>query len=467
MRRVVQFTGWLGGASLLMIAILMVSFRDETPLDPLLIHQGMVQNEVRIYVTSPELGWHRLVPSRGGTLRYHGYSRRGQWVYFTDVSSQASNAALYRAQILGNRVQRIGTVSDARGVVISTDGRWIAYLGYDMQTNLPAVLISDSNGGGRVSLSGLLPATVGLYSNILFITPDSQWLLVNLYDTQANRADIWRVRRDGTALENLTGSYPYSVDFSYGHPSRAQGIFVTSAGQVQWMPLNSGELWKLPLKDRAFIREVAEAGGQVAMVAEGEASFINSLDGTLLWQTNLQLNGLSLDKVWAITQEEAVVPAAAGGNTVVKRFQPARVVDGELWGRLPADDSLTGALGTTADGEWFIFTRMSQQTGQMELWRARDELTAELLTTGRAIKLVGWTPDREWILFGDSDTRGQSTLYRIRPDGTEQKAILQGQYSEFLSLGWIEWQARTWSLPLMLMVVGSLLFSTILLRRRG
>jgi hypothetical protein len=469
MRRVLQLTALVGGVCLLLLATFLLLFRSDTITGIILIHEGSVNNEGRIFVSAPEMGWSRLLSNIPGDSHYHAYFETEQWLYYSGLDYQTGASALFRTQLFGSRTEHLGRIYDSNSVVISPDRRWLAYMAPNTQGGLPIYVISESNGENQISLANRLPASSRITSSQLWITPDSQWLMFNLYDTQSSRADIWRVRPNGTDLQNLTAGYPSSVSLQYVHPTQAEGLFVSVDFQLHWMDFEGTNLRALPfLAPDAQTREVYEPDNLILFDSPEGTVVVNSADGSLIWELEQAWDSVSVDKAWIILTEQDRVMGTNGVVISNRHLRPARLSNGQPRTQLPNAHHIMMTLGETPDGQWFIYSASSMpHTPIFELWRAQDQLVAERLTSGHSIQLIGWTPDHEWILYTQVDAPGIATFYRIQPDGTGKQAFAYGDAPNFPILAWAEWEGRNWSTPFLFFVSSGLLVSAILFRRRA
>lgn len=123
----------------------------------------------------------------------------------THIFVSSNDGHLYRVALGGGAPERITHLSDQRHYLhgISPDGQELAYVALHREGERVVTRIAtiSFNGGESTYLTdGACPVDGPEYS------PDGQWIYFNseAAATQAGHAQIFRIRRDGTGLEQLT-----------------------------------------------------------------------------------------------------------------------------------------------------------------------------------------------------------------------------------------------------------------------
>lgn len=137
--------------------------------------------------------------------------------------------------------------------------------------------------------------------------------------------------------------------------------------------------------------------------------------------------------VWTSTRDHLDMPK---GNFSDPNDYPqgaelyASRLDGSDVKRLTNNSVYDAEVSLSPDGEWIVFTR--QVDGQLDLWRMKADGTDERQITRTPDWQEGgsfYMPDGQTILFRawkkeDQGQRGMPmTIFTIKPDGTERKAV--------------------------------------------
>jgi len=125
----------------------------------------------------------------------HGVSPDGQTLAISDRTEDGTSC-IYTLPITGGRPQRVTGVTPSYWHGWSPDGSALAFVG-KREDNVFNVYTISLNGGAETRL------TEGFdHSDGPDYTPDGKWIWFN--GEKENRMQLWRIRPDGSALEQMT-----------------------------------------------------------------------------------------------------------------------------------------------------------------------------------------------------------------------------------------------------------------------
>ena len=145
--------------------------------------------------------------------------------------------------------------------------------------------------------------------------------------------------------------------------------------------------------------------------------------------------GWSPDGAWIAYE------TTAGGHRQIYRIRP----DGSDALRLTA---IAGAdndsLAWSPDGRWLAFRSLRQigvdersgrQRYESSIYRVRPDGSELTLITGSGDHQPSWSPDGQWLAFV-SDRTGRDEIYRVRPDGSEVRQLTHSDTGSSIRPAW-------------------------------
>ncbi len=235
----------------------------------------------------------------------------------------------------------------------------------------------------------ILISNESLYYPIAQPTEDDTWIIFSCGRVRTDNYEIYRVRPDGTELQQLTDNN--ISDFSPRWSP--DGDWIVYVGE--WKEITF--FWT---DNDAEIYRVRPDGTELQQLTDN-----NLGDNSPRW---------SPDGEWI---------AYAVDNSEIYRMRP----DGSEQQRLTQVQDAD--LPTwSPDGEWIAFV-----SDRSEVYRVRPDGTdLELVAEADNISELAWSPDGEWIAF----ISNRSNIYRVRPDGENLQLLTSTSMRRVSQLSW-------------------------------
>ncbi|MBZ0316267.1 MAG: hypothetical protein K8L91_07610, partial [Anaerolineae bacterium] len=425
MLRVLQAAVVLMGGLLLMMTGMVGQARYDTgPLFPVMVQSGV---DPAHYLWLEAVTGKRIGVIPHDTYIDEWYPRK-QGIFYGGVD-QAGRGGVYLWSSVGHQSTFL---THAGGFSVSPDGQWlVATWGRTSvgRGGLGSRLKIMRTDGSQVFFpTQTVEDELGIERNpILSMSPDGEWALFSVY-TDPSNTDLYRVRRDGTGLQNLT--------------IHIQG----NSEKIVW--LTGSNQWVIAVGARLYW--VDHPGGTVRPVipdGEGRQEIIGWLpdarilivefgrdyrtyrgvrpDGTIVWELPRAFcSPLSADYEWAfwcqLENQEHVLVRAADGS--MRPFKSPFIY---LNGILPRHWS--------PDGQYLLFQVYQGDYGQNELWRFDAKNTEfQLVWATEWILTSEWFPDSSKILAHDL----MVGFWCMNADGSEHHRITGKELGTHNIIGW-------------------------------
>ncbi|HWW62589.1 MAG TPA: protein kinase, partial [Thermoanaerobaculia bacterium] len=303
------------------------------------------------------------------------FSRDGNYLYFVRYDS-GPIGSLYRVPILGGKPERVVSDVDTR-VTFSPAGDELAFVRDDYNRAVSMLVVASADG-----LSERVLATFRIANRIWSPSwsADGQRIVV------AQRGKIVAIEYPGGAFRRI-----------------ASGFHFDEVRNATWTP--SGTLLV------------------AASSADSEGRF-------RLWEINPETSeGHALTDALA----EVVAPALSGDGRTIAALQVARRATLFTVDANGAQHALATSNGTASGigriawlGNRLIYAAAND--GSTDLWSldlAHGETTQ--LTRERSWELQPVpSPDGAWIYYATSNAQNRSTIWRMRPDGSDRRSVTDG-----------------------------------------
>lgn len=315
------------------------------------------------------------------------------WLLFwSDVGERTE---LYRATLDGSTLQRL-----SEGLAVSvfdptfSDNRWLYLENYTSTGQADVYRFS-------LSTRHLQPVTAiqQVTDTLTDLSPDGQWLL--LMPSFGRQRDIYRVRTNGSQLENLTQND--TLDFF--------GRYSPDGQQIAYVALQRR------LSHLYIMNPDGSNPLQLAEIPHGDTLVSWSPDGQWLVFSSYR-------------------------NYNQELFRLSR--DGTQWQNLTRHVSDDVFRGWSLDGEWIFFE--TTRNANLEIYRMRpDGSEPTNLTRSRWNDYFGkLSPDGQWIVY-TTDRTGDAEIFKMRIDGSEQHEILRRPASGEWAAAWQQIDDLPWS----------------------
>ena len=423
------------------------------------------------------------------TRGQYGDMRRGlQDIGFSANSSEILSFSTGRTQPLRSMPLLEGPAKTIlRDSIImafwSPDGRRVVY--YTDSEGDP-VFVADADGtNSRVILS----SEAGMHQHYQRWSPEGKWIYMNRGSEYVFDTDLWRVRPDGSNLEQLTEDqlevvYPTPISerlvLFIARDEDGEGPWIwaldvetkiarrVSIGPEKYNSLSASrdgrrlvtsvikpeanllDIWSVPILDTvATESEVTQfvLSGQRAQAPRVGGKSLYFLSSTVagdgLWKHE---NG-QVKEIWdgtraALTEVPAISPD--GKSIAIALMRDGKVnlhlinADGSNLRLLSDAVDVRGTCSFSPDGKWIVSSGYDTHGGGL-FKISIDDGHYDLIVEGLALGPV-WSPKGDLIVYAGKQVSGFSNLEAIRPDGKEvelpeMKVYARGERFRFLPDG--------------------------------
>lgn len=295
-------------------------------------------------------------------------------------------------------------------------------------------------------------ATIRQASNLTgpIFTPSGDWIAFGLSMLDGT-SDVYRVRLDGTGLENLSlESEGTAEPVAWG--SDGQGLVVMSNGQPHYIELDTKHwvplLAEIPLglDGPRWVAQNLSAGIGIFAVSHGleKALYGVRFDGSLVWERTLQYDPMfARNGEWGLVLQETGWVRMRGSDGVGYSIFPPRTAalrwDNVLWS---PEGNAAFFVGSPATGDeiW----RFDAASGHFtRLWHE---------TSYTYIHQVALSPDGKWITMR-ADRQFSGGFGLMYSDGSAFRWITDGlNLGPYGFGGWGPAYEKTWSAGVLLLI---------------
>jgi Tol biopolymer transport system component len=411
----------------------------------------------------------------GWGLRALGFTSDGSEIWLTGAPDRRMRAV----PLLGGSLRNV-LGPNVINADWSHDGERVVYHTRD---NGDPVFVADRNGANSREL---LRAEPGVHQHFPVWSPDGEWIYLTIGRESTGEMDLWRLRPDGTAREQLTDNKRYVV---YPNPIDTRTVLYCAqeedgAGPWLWaLDLESkrsrrvsiglerytsvsasadgrrlvasvadprSDLWSIPILDRVATESDAEplelptVHAQAPRFGAETLFYLSSRgSGDGLWR----FRAGQATEIWKGTETPLLEPAAVSrdGKSVAVVLRRMGLLtlhviseDGAVLQSLSEAVDIRGTASWSPDGRWIVAG--GEVSGSKGLFKLpADGGMPQRIADGEALNPV-WSPDGNLIVYAGKQLRGFSPLLAVRPDGTqvetpEVELLTGGERVRFLPNG--------------------------------
>jgi len=366
-------------------------------------------------------------------------------------------------------------------VAWSSDGEQVVY--HERLAGDP-VFVADPNGANSRLIQG---SAAGNHQHFQTWSLDGQWIYLVRGRMTTWEMDLWRMRADGTGLEQLTrgkldvryptpidertllysardadgaGPWLWAVDVETGLSRRASvgleqysSVSASADGRrlVATVQDPGAGLWRVPILDRIVTERDAEAFADLGTTRAlaprfggGSMFYLSSRgSGDGLWRYR---EG-EVAEIWrgsstALLEPAAVSPDGDAVALLLRRDDGWHLsilsADGASLNELSKAVDARGAAAWSPDGQWIITG--GSAAGVMGLFKIPvDGGAPQRIVDGEAMNPV-WSPDGSLIIYAGPQVNVNTRLLAVRPDGEpvelpEIEVFRSGERMRFLPDG--------------------------------
>lgn len=354
----------------------------------------------------------------------------GGSIYFTVSDYNRPQALLVRMPVLGGVMTEL--IPNVHGpVTFSPDGKQLAFLRGDDETNQNSIIIADSADGKRehTLITRKLPLTFS--STGLAWSPDGQTIAVGANKTggqdeilAVSVADS-SVSKIGTRDWGQLGKLAWLPDGG-GLVMIARENAAARKSHIWFVPYPDGEARRVPNDLNIYLMNSLSlsADGKLAVLQGHIQSSIWIAPNADLKQARRVLEGVApryegVDGLAWTPDGRLLYTAYVGDSLAIWSMNS----DGGNLRQLTSGgaNSVDNQMSVTADGRYMVF--QSNRSGGSEIWRANTNGSGlKQLTAAGGNSLPSLSPDGQWVVY-TSVRDDKPTLWRISIDGGEAKQL--------------------------------------------
>lgn len=375
---------------------------------------------------------------------YEGWSADGAFFFLAEPTGYPNDEEykVYRVDWPAATLQLMDTAFPKPINILSwsPDRNWIIYLHREnSQFDLVARRVDDSQSirltDGQFNWADTYPDL-----NLAF-SSDQQWVYFNGPVGQIQH--LFRVKLDGSHLENLTPNATVDVPLLYAIPEHniylvyGQAFGHKSVGLIapdgsSFLPFTTISPYQYPIgylpKRRLLLLDTWD----------GMSAFAIN-DGIEHWRIRAtQLSYLDI----FVTADESTIYYFGSHRKSLERISWDGTGRTTLLTFTPEQHPLT----FDPNEEILMYSEALSKTGPYEIWRQKlGETPQKIASFATLLTSRRYIPNQEWFVFQTLPQPDKAYIYRIRPDGTGLERILNGpsEWNDVVAFGpkWeLKWQ---------------------------
>ncbi len=339
-----------------------------------------------------------------------------QWLYYS------AEGYLYRTDTNGKTIEQIGDAPLTlfyHEAELSEDGRYLFYATEDGRFDSYAI---------RLDLTTGIPEQLTEHADMAYYVKTSlhdEWLY---YERRTNQSTIGLYRLNLTTHQSeeiapnigLHSIYAWSQDrdwfiyqqyingerelFRFDIQSRTSYNFTNNAVLDYFVTFSPDEAWVYYVSEPGVTWEFSRYNFEQGITEKvlGEENYF------------LQFNGWSADGEWMLFGSNIIFALNPDDGSIVDLTNPRTYYEQiQRW---------------SPDREWLYFlSDRDPEFHYSQLYRMRiDGSNQQRLTDiDQEIRIVGYSPDHEWVFLNTYTSQQTHTLWTMRPDGSERSLITQ------------------------------------------
>ncbi|HEV2904036.1 MAG TPA: hypothetical protein VGW32_03265, partial [Pyrinomonadaceae bacterium] len=360
---------------------------------------------------------------------YPVFAPDGGSIYFTVQNENYPQWTLLRMPALGGALtELIRNVHSP--VTFSPDGRQVAFLREDDETNQTAIVIADAADGKRERMLVARRNAERFSTYGLSWSPDGEIIAVAAVNGDNKREEILAVRVADGSVSKIGDRDWENVGNLVWLPD-ARGL-VTIAAE-NFTHRGGGQIWLVTYPEgttRQVTNDVTTyQTGSLSVSADGKLVVLSAHRNPEIWiapNADMTQARLILQGAYARDEGSHGLAWTPDGRLLYTAYVGERQTiwamnsDGSNPQQLTSsasDSSFDNQMSVRANGRYMVFH--SNRSGSSEIWRANtDGSDLKQLTAGGGNSQPSLSPDGQWIVYA-SARDGKSTLWRISIDGGE------------------------------------------------
>ncbi len=365
-----------------------------------------------------------LVPPKDVDYNCIEFSPDGNKVFYS-VDSYSGGHKLYSISVLGGEPRKILDSLDYR-FAISPNGKEIAFV-----RGKTSVALADIDGNNeRV----IMEAPNGKYFSEIAWNPDAQTILVSMSTRGVNKVFLATISTDGRKVIS-TSPDSWRVTREVKWTKDGKGIILTARdtetefSQV-WYVSYPGWQRKRITNDFSRYKGIdLTKDGETLVAVKRESSYD-------IWTQDIK-EGTPAKKIKIDERgDKGFSGVAYANNQIFYSVQKGHSVslwrintDGTGKKQLTFEKDLNYFPVVSSDEKRIVF--VSRRSGNSEIWSMNldGEDQIKLTNTNEAEGFVSISPDGKWYFYHRTDKRERSTIWKMKPDGSEQTQVTK-DYSE-------------------------------------
>lgn len=380
---------------------------------------GQIETNSSVQINQPSNSWYG----------YPVFGPDGGSIYFTVQNHNYPQWTLLRMPALGGVLTEL--IRDVHSpVTFSPDGRQLAFLRRDNETNQTSIVIADAADGKRERMLVARRAPERFSTDGLSWSPDGKIIAVAAVKADNKRQNILAVRVADGSVSKIGDRDWYNVGNLAWLPD-ASGLVTVAA--ENFIHRGGGQIWLVTYPE-GTTRQVTNdvtiyQTGSLSVSADGKLVVLSAHRNPEIWiapnadmtQARLILQGAyardegSHGLAW--TPEGRLLYTAYVGERQTIWAMNSDASNPQQLTSSVSNSSIDNQMSVPADGRYMVFH--SNRSGSSEIWRANtDGSDLKQLTAGGGNSQPSLSPDGQWIVYSGARD-GKSTLWRISIDGGE------------------------------------------------
>ena len=373
----------------------------------------------------------QIAPASDRLHEYLTFGHDGKNLYFSARDDNHLIWTLMRVSIYGGPPQDL--IAGVHGQVsFSPDGKLIAFLRRDVQTERTSLILADSETGKNEQVFLQPEKPQKIVSNGVSWSPDGGLIAVGVSDEQGKNCEIAAVNIADGSIGKI-GDKACSRNSNLVWLRDGSGIVLTASGgdegsntQIWMVSYPSGETRKITndtLNYSNYSLSVSTDNQIAALQARSDPKIWlkendHSSNATQILE-GLRARSEGMDGLDIAPDGKILYTVRTGKSRAVWEMN----ADGTNQRQLTASQKASGdvQINVTADNRYIVFE--SHRSQNSEIWRSnRDGSNLTQLTKGGGNSEPTLSPDGLWVIY-TSTQDGKSTLWRVSVDGGEPSQI--------------------------------------------